>query len=289
MAINVRSIFFSVKYALPYLRKNPPGYVVNIGSISSFVGQAGTPAYTASKAAVLGLSRSIALDYAAEGVRCNCVCPGITDTPMLRHHLEAGGLRRGTRTTPAPGATGAGPHIRRHCPCRSVLLVRGFRRHHRHVSGRRWRLPRRGRMGKLQGHSSGAISHESQTGLRRLRVSPAPARAGFAVDRHAWLRGRGHRAFRGAVAPLAVSRVQRREPIGGSDEAEGGRSGARAWPTSSCRWHLTFAHSPSTILNQNGARSAARMVPANARICRELQLRPRDGLARRFVRGGESR
>jgi NAD(P)-dependent dehydrogenase (short-subunit alcohol dehydrogenase family) len=91
MAINVRSIFFSVKYSLPYLRKNPPGYVVNIGSISSFVGQAGTPAYTASKAAVLGLSRSIALDYAADGVRCNCVCPGITDTPMLRHHLNATG------------------------------------------------------------------------------------------------------------------------------------------------------------------------------------------------------
>ena len=91
MAVNVRSIFFSVKHALPHLRKNLPGYVVNIGSISSFVGQAGTPAYTASKAAVLGLSRSIALDYAADGVRCNCVCPGITDTPMLRHHLEAGG------------------------------------------------------------------------------------------------------------------------------------------------------------------------------------------------------
>jgi NAD(P)-dependent dehydrogenase (short-subunit alcohol dehydrogenase family) len=91
MAVNVRSIFFSVKHALPHLRKRPPGYVVNLGSISSFVGQAGTPAYTASKAAVLGLSRSIALDHAADGVRCNCVCPGITDTPMLRHHLESGG------------------------------------------------------------------------------------------------------------------------------------------------------------------------------------------------------
>jgi NAD(P)-dependent dehydrogenase (short-subunit alcohol dehydrogenase family) len=91
MAVNVRSIFFAVKHAIPHLRKSPRSYVVNIGSISSFVGQAATPAYTASKAAVLGLSRSIALDYAAEGVRCNCVCPGITDTPMLRHHLESTG------------------------------------------------------------------------------------------------------------------------------------------------------------------------------------------------------
>ncbi len=61
---------------------------MNVGSISSFVGQAATPAYTASKSAVLGLSRSIALDYAAIGLRCNCVCPGITDTPMLREHLD---------------------------------------------------------------------------------------------------------------------------------------------------------------------------------------------------------
>jgi NAD(P)-dependent dehydrogenase (short-subunit alcohol dehydrogenase family) len=87
MAINVKSIFFSVKHGFAHLRKNPRSYVVNIGSISSFVGQANTPAYTTSKGAVLQLSRSIALDYAADGVRCNCICPGITDTPMLREHM----------------------------------------------------------------------------------------------------------------------------------------------------------------------------------------------------------
>ena len=62
--------------------------MVNIGSVGSFIGQAGTPAYTTSKHAVLGLSRSIALDYAVDGLRCNCICPGITDTPMLRFHLN---------------------------------------------------------------------------------------------------------------------------------------------------------------------------------------------------------
>ncbi|APW58932.1 SDR family NAD(P)-dependent oxidoreductase [Paludisphaera borealis] len=87
MGVNLKSIFFSVKHGIPYLRRNARSYVVNVGSISSFVGQAATPAYTASKSAVLGLSRSIALDYASIGLRCNCVCPGITDTPMLRHHL----------------------------------------------------------------------------------------------------------------------------------------------------------------------------------------------------------
>src|SRR6266849_923860 len=91
MGVNLKSVFFSLKHAWPHLRKNPRSYMVNIGSISSFVGQAATPAYTASKFAVLGLSRSIALDYAAAGLRCNCVCPGITDTPMLREHLDKTG------------------------------------------------------------------------------------------------------------------------------------------------------------------------------------------------------
>ena len=110
MGVNLKSIFFSVKHGLPYLRRNPRSYVVNVGSISSFVGQAATPAYTASKSAVLGLTRSIALDYAALGLRCNCVCPGITDTPMLREHLNK---------TPDPEATLA-ERLRR-VPMRSPL------------------------------------------------------------------------------------------------------------------------------------------------------------------------
>ncbi|HEX4143398.1 MAG TPA: SDR family oxidoreductase [Pirellulales bacterium] len=96
MAINVKSIFFSTKHSLPYFRRQRRGYIVNVGSVSSFVGQASTPAYTTSKHAVLGLTRSIALDYAADGIRCNSVCPGITDTPMLRQHLDS---------TPDPEAT----------------------------------------------------------------------------------------------------------------------------------------------------------------------------------------
>lgn len=88
MAVNVKSIFHSLKAARPHFQKNRRSYIVNNGSISSFVGQAATPAYTASKGAVLQLTRSIALDYAADGIRCNCVCPGITDTPMLREHLN---------------------------------------------------------------------------------------------------------------------------------------------------------------------------------------------------------
>ena len=88
MGVNVKSMFFAFKHAFPHLRKAKRGYVVNVGSISSFVGQARTPVYTTTKHAILGLTRSIALDYAADGIRCNCVCPGITETPMLWEHLN---------------------------------------------------------------------------------------------------------------------------------------------------------------------------------------------------------
>ena len=88
MAVNVKSIFWAFTAALPYLRLQKRSRIVNVGSVGSFVGQAATPLYTMSKHAVLGLTRSIALDYAADGIRCNCICPGITDTPMLREHFE---------------------------------------------------------------------------------------------------------------------------------------------------------------------------------------------------------
>src|SRR5438874_41929 len=88
MAVNVKSMFFAVKHAIPHLCRAQRSYIVNVGSISSFVGQALTPVYTTTKHAIAGLTKSIALDYAAAGIRCNCVCPGITDTPMLREHLN---------------------------------------------------------------------------------------------------------------------------------------------------------------------------------------------------------
>lgn len=89
MAVNLTSIFFAVKHGIQYLRRRRRSYMVNVGSVGSFIGQGDTPAYIASKYAVLGLSKNIALDYAKDGLRCNCVCPGITDTPMLRYHMSA--------------------------------------------------------------------------------------------------------------------------------------------------------------------------------------------------------
>jgi len=88
MDVNVRSIFLTAKYFLDALRRADGATIVNIGSVSSFIGQKHTPAYVASKGAVALLSKALALDFAEFGIRVNCVCPGITDTPMFREHVS---------------------------------------------------------------------------------------------------------------------------------------------------------------------------------------------------------
>jgi NAD(P)-dependent dehydrogenase (short-subunit alcohol dehydrogenase family) len=79
---NVKGIFLMSKFALPYLRQTQ-GNIVNISSYVGLVGFARTAAYAASKAAVVNLTRSMALDHAREGIRVNCVCPGSVETDMI--------------------------------------------------------------------------------------------------------------------------------------------------------------------------------------------------------------
>jgi NAD(P)-dependent dehydrogenase (short-subunit alcohol dehydrogenase family) len=88
IGVNLKGMFLATKYAVPHLLKNHRSYVVNIGSVSCFIGDVGESIYSASKGGVMMLTKSIALEYAAYGLRCNCICPGITDTPMLRFHLN---------------------------------------------------------------------------------------------------------------------------------------------------------------------------------------------------------
>ncbi len=88
MSVNAKAAFLTMKHCLPALRSAVEPTIVNIGSISCFVGQKLTPIYVASKGAVALLSMSVALDYAKYGIRVNCVSPGITDTPMLRFHVS---------------------------------------------------------------------------------------------------------------------------------------------------------------------------------------------------------
>jgi len=84
MAVNVRGVFLGLKYVLPVMTAQRSGVVINTGSTGSHVGATGVCAYTASKHAVLGLTRSAALEVAGFGVRVNAVCPGGTRTRMLQ-------------------------------------------------------------------------------------------------------------------------------------------------------------------------------------------------------------
>lgn len=92
MAVNVRGVFLCMKHELRrMIEQGTGGTIVNFGSTNSFRPQHDQPAYTASKHAVLGLTRSAAMDYAARGIRINAICPGAIDTPMLRDAMERRG------------------------------------------------------------------------------------------------------------------------------------------------------------------------------------------------------
>jgi NAD(P)-dependent dehydrogenase (short-subunit alcohol dehydrogenase family) len=90
MAINVKGAFLAIKHVVPQMRLVGGGAILNTGSIASFTGQFGTPVYSASKGAIALLTKSLALDYGRDHIRVNCICPGITDTPMLREHMGHG-------------------------------------------------------------------------------------------------------------------------------------------------------------------------------------------------------
>jgi len=84
MAVNVRSVFLMCKYVVPIMAARGGGAIVNTGSGWGLVGGRQAVSYCASKAAVVNMTRAMALDHGPQGIRVNCVCPGDTDTGMLR-------------------------------------------------------------------------------------------------------------------------------------------------------------------------------------------------------------
>ena len=88
LAVNIKGVAFGCKHAIPAMISSGGGSIVNVASFVAWMGAATSQtAYTASKGAVLAMTREIAVEYARQGIRCNALCPGPIDTPLLSELL----------------------------------------------------------------------------------------------------------------------------------------------------------------------------------------------------------
>ena len=83
LGVNLRGAWLCMKYEIPHMLRQGKGSIVNNASIAGLVGFQGLPAYVASKHALVGLSKTTALEYIKQGIRVNTVCPGVIKTPMI--------------------------------------------------------------------------------------------------------------------------------------------------------------------------------------------------------------
>jgi len=88
MDVNVKSIFLMSKYAIPVMVRQGNGSIVNAGSGWGIKGGRNAVSYCASKGAVVNMTRVMAIDHGPQNIRVNCICPGDTDTPMLREEAN---------------------------------------------------------------------------------------------------------------------------------------------------------------------------------------------------------
>lgn len=88
MAVNVKSVFLMSKYAIPYMEKAGGGSIINNSSAWGLKGGGNAVSYCASKGAVANMTRAMAIDHGKQKIRVNAICPGDTDTPMLRNEAK---------------------------------------------------------------------------------------------------------------------------------------------------------------------------------------------------------
>lgn len=98
--LNVKAMIRTIRAALPYMIERRDGSIVNMASVASSVkGVPNRCAYSVTKAAVVGLTKSVAADYVAHNIRCNAICPGTVDTPSLNQRIAQGGTYEQTKAT----------------------------------------------------------------------------------------------------------------------------------------------------------------------------------------------
>ena len=86
--LNVDSIYHAVRFVLPGMRNAGAGSIVNIASLAGLRAAPNRAAYAATKSAVVGITRSVAIDFARDGIRCNAICPAMVDTPSLDQRIN---------------------------------------------------------------------------------------------------------------------------------------------------------------------------------------------------------
>ena len=95
--VNLKGVFLGCKFAVPAIIAAGGGSIINTSSLAGLLGAGNVHAYTAAKGGVISLTRAVAMSYAKDKVRCNVICPGAVDTPMMAHvlHSENRRLREG--------------------------------------------------------------------------------------------------------------------------------------------------------------------------------------------------
>jgi meso-butanediol dehydrogenase / (S,S)-butanediol dehydrogenase / diacetyl reductase len=88
LAVNLKGVFFGCKHAVRVMRPAGGGSIVNIASILGLVGDGILAAYCAAKGGVLGITRATAVQYGRDGIRCNAICPGDIDTPLVQAYFD---------------------------------------------------------------------------------------------------------------------------------------------------------------------------------------------------------
>lgn len=88
IAVNLSGVFYCMRYEIPALLKSGGGAIINTASIAGQIAFPGTPGYTASKHGVVGLTKVVAAEYGARGIRCNALAPGMIETPMTKAVLD---------------------------------------------------------------------------------------------------------------------------------------------------------------------------------------------------------
>jgi NAD(P)-dependent dehydrogenase (short-subunit alcohol dehydrogenase family) len=106
IAVNLTGVWLCMKYEIPQMLHHGGGTIVNTASAAGLVGGRGMSAYVASKHGVVGLTKTAALEYAQQGIRVNCVCPGVIHTPMTERGLSDPELRARIIATEPIGRVG---------------------------------------------------------------------------------------------------------------------------------------------------------------------------------------